>query len=300
MLKSLSTLIAVHECNSIRRAAETLHTDPTAVSRKIRQLEYEFGTALIERSSRGVRLTDAGQLLVEQANLTLRDLNMVRHKIADLVGLETGQVTIYAAEATVGGFLAPVLADFCKAYPKVTVRIALSGADGAHSALRTGDADIGVTLFAESRPDIETVRKMEFQNVAICAPDHPLADLKACRMSDLVRHNVALPEASFGARQSFERSLKKAGLDYDCQFTTSSVTVQRSLARAGISVMILPDIGLNHDVEFSELVRVPIVEPGFSAVPIEIATNKHRTTTFAARRCLDLISARLRELGEPP
>lgn len=298
MLKSLSTLIAVHECNSIRRAAETLHTDPTAVSRKIRQLEYEFGTALIERSSRGVRLTDAGQLLVDQANLTLRDLNTVRHKIADLAGLETGQVTIYAAEATVGGFLAHVVADFCKAYPKVTVRIALAGADAAHAALRAGDADIGVTLFAESRSDIESVKKIEFQNVAICAPQHPLAKLKHCRMSDLARHNVALPEQSFGARQSFERSLKKAGLSYDAQITTSSITVQRALARADISVMILPDIGLDHDVEFSNLVRIPIIEPGFSAVPIEIAINKHRATTFAAKRCLELIANRLRELGQ--
>lgn len=298
MIKALSTLLTIHNCKSIRRAAEILHTDPTAVSRQVRSLEHEFGTELIVRSSRGVKLTDAGVLLVQQATSTLRDLEAVRNRIADLKGLQTGRVRIYTAEAAIDKIVAPSIAELGEQYPKVAIHVVVAGADETYEALRSGDADIGITLFLDEQPDIEIAGTAQVENVAVCSPDHPLAAQTSCGIADLVRYPLALADTSFNARQAFERVIKALKMRYEPQITTSSLAVKKVLALSGKSVVLIPRMSIAAEQASGLLVAVPILESALGSLPLVIAVKKGQTVTFAAQKYLDSLIAGVAKLPD--
>jgi len=85
---------AVAEDGSIRRASERLHISPSAVNRQILKIEDYFGTPLFERRPDGMRLTDAGRLVLRHARATLHDFTRLRGEIDQLRGIVSGNVTI--------------------------------------------------------------------------------------------------------------------------------------------------------------------------------------------------------------
>jgi len=86
----LRYFVEVAKTSSIRRAAETLHVASSAVNRQILKLEQEIGAPLFERQSSGVRLTAAGEVLLQHAKDTLGGFERMRAEIAGLAGTVTG------------------------------------------------------------------------------------------------------------------------------------------------------------------------------------------------------------------
>ena len=89
-LGHLRYFYAVSQTRSIRKAADSLRVAQSAVSRQVKALEDELGVALFERHPRGVRLTDAGQILAKYAQQTILDLERIRSEIDDLRHLRRG------------------------------------------------------------------------------------------------------------------------------------------------------------------------------------------------------------------
>ncbi|WP_339561375.1 LysR family transcriptional regulator, partial [Pseudomonas sp. EA_65y_Pfl1_P113] len=87
---------------ALRRAADVLHIAPSAVDRQIIQLEEELGTKLFERTATGMRMTAAGEVLVDGVRRWRRDLLRIRSEIDNLVGLRRGTVSIALVEGAVG------------------------------------------------------------------------------------------------------------------------------------------------------------------------------------------------------
>ena len=137
-LRALRYFHEVARCASLRKAAERLYVTPTAVSRQIEHLEHFFGAALIERGPRGIRLTVEGECLAEQVTSTLRGLDQVRDVIASRQSQVAGNISIHVSESIVSTVLAPVLAAFYRAHPKVTFNIVIASASATLDALCSG------------------------------------------------------------------------------------------------------------------------------------------------------------------
>jgi len=123
-LRALRYFHEVAHCASLRKAAERLYTSPTAVARQIEHLEHFFGATLIERGSRGIKLTNEGQLLADQVAITLRGMDQVRELIGSRQSQVVGNISIYVSASLVSTILAPALATLYRAHPKVTFDIA--------------------------------------------------------------------------------------------------------------------------------------------------------------------------------
>ncbi len=93
-LRSIQYFVRVADLGSLTRAALHLHVAQPALSRHIRRLEDEMGVALFSRSSRGVRLTDSGQMLYEHAQRILRDVERTRDEIRAMGGTPSGKVVL--------------------------------------------------------------------------------------------------------------------------------------------------------------------------------------------------------------
>jgi DNA-binding transcriptional LysR family regulator len=298
-LRALKSFIAVSRLGSIRKAAEQLHIDATAISRHIQALEHYFGAELLKRTARGVTVTNAGELLAHRANVAVRDLDEIKLLIGDLKGLESGSVSIFAAEAVMEPLLSPPLATFSRQYPRINISIVASGADRTHEALRNGEADLGLTFYAPRKPDIVRLAHRDLAHVVGVHPDHPIAAMQSCTLADLLPYRVALPDSSFGARQAFDLALKASRLKLSAAFTVNSLAMLKGLAERGAALIILPLVCALDEARDGKLACIPIRDPRLSIVGLDLVISRDRAPSFAGRRCADMIASEL-ELSPKP
>jgi len=295
-LRALMYFDELVRTNSMRAAAENLRVAPTAISRQIENLEYHFGTPLVERSSRGVKLTAAGELLAARAGRTLRELDHVHQLIDDLQGLQRGKVTVFASGATVANLLAPALADFSLRYPKLRFEVAITSARQAIEALSSAEADIAVTLFAPVTSAAKVRLRSQIVYDAILAGTHPAAVKSEITLAELAAYPLALPDTTFGARQAFDALFKKEGLTLDPVFVTSSLEMQKELVLRGAAITLLPALTVLRECRAGQLAAIPIAAGKGVRTPIDLCVDPDRPLSFAAAKLLDFLERFMRDL----
>ncbi|NTF08519.1 LysR family transcriptional regulator [Agrobacterium rubi] len=281
-LRALMYFDELVRTSSMRAAAENLNVAPTAISRQIENLEEYFGTPLVERSSRGVTLTAAGELLAERAGKTLRELGHVHQLIDDLKGLERGRATIYANGATVASLLAPALSQFSQTYPKLRFEVHITSARQAIDALVSAQADIAITLFAPKTSEVKILAKREIGYDVILPAGHPLADKPSISLKDLAAIPLALPEKTFAARQAFDALFAQAGIALDPTFTASSLELLKDLVLDGAAVTLLPPLSVAREIDAGRMVAVPLGGSKGVRTTMELCVAPDRELSFAA------------------
>lgn len=281
--------------NSMRQAAENLNVAPTAISRQIENLEYHFGTALVERSARGVKLTAAGELLAVRAGRTLRELEHVHQLIDDLKGLRRGRVSVYASGATVANLLAPALAEFSLRYPKLRFDVTITSARAAIEAVNGAEADIAVTLFAPPTSETKVRLRSDITYDVIAAAGHPLAAQNEIPLAEIAAHSLAVPDRTFGARQAFDALFEREGLSLDPVFETSSLEMQKELVLRGAAITMLPALTVQREIQAGQLVALPVAEGKGVKTPVDLCVAPDRQLSFAAGKLLDFLEGFMRE-----
>ncbi len=150
-LQDVHAFRRIAETGSLSAAARLLGAPKSSMSRSIARLESEVGTVLVERSSRGLRLTDAGQLFLSHAELIMAEVDEAQLALDGLVGAPRGTLRINAAVTFAAGLIAPMLPAFLARYPDVRVvletenRVIDLARDAADVAIRVGrleDSDL--------------------------------------------------------------------------------------------------------------------------------------------------------------
>src|SRR3954462_6960482 len=153
-VRRLRVLREVAAHGSFSAAAESLAFPQPAVSRQIATLEAEAGTRLVERSARGVRLTQAGELLVGHADAIMDRLTAAESQLEALSQLEGGRLRI-GAPATANSTLIPLaVRAFDDAHPEVALRLDESISSELMERLSCGELDIAIVADAERIPDV--------------------------------------------------------------------------------------------------------------------------------------------------
>jgi DNA-binding transcriptional LysR family regulator len=174
-LRRLRYFVAVAEESSFSRAARRLHMAQPPLSSQIKQLEEELGVLLFERSSRGVRTTEAGELLLEEARriFTLVDstVSMVRR-----VGHgEVGRLTLGFVPSSSDELLPPILSNFGEKYPNVDLFLREMRPDLIVQRLHEGQIDAGFIYLPLDDPSLE-VECVSREPLVLALPaKHPLS-----------------------------------------------------------------------------------------------------------------------------
>ncbi|MCK2182783.1 LysR family transcriptional regulator [Halomonas getboli] len=295
--RALHYFDTVARCRSLREAAARLHIAPTAISRQIDLLEHQLGAPLLERGPGGIRLTSAGELLAVQARRTLRDLERVQEQIGDLKGLRTGRVSLRVAEGVVAGLLAPVLAELNERHPRLRFDIQIASAGGIVEALRSGDADIGLTFFMPRHDDIQPLASGRLEHHAVMAPGHPLAEAGELILAELAEHPLALPDEHYGVRQALDAAARERGVTLTPTFHAASLETQKALAMAGAALLILPPMAVARECRDGQLVSVPLAPGELPPTRLDLCVHRHRPRSFASEACLGLLASALQDLG---
>lgn len=145
-LEQLASFEAVARLGNFTRAAEEQFLAQPSLSRQVSTLEHDLGQELFERASTGVRLTQAGEVLLPIARRMLADAEAARREMQALSGLERGRVRLGAPPTLCVSVVAEVLAEFREAHPGVALEVMEAGSHTLALALAEGQLDLALTI----------------------------------------------------------------------------------------------------------------------------------------------------------
>ena len=239
-LRQLDYLVAVAEEANFTRAAERVHVSQSGVSAQIRQLEAELGLQLLDRSTRNVRPTSAGQAVLPFARTALAAVRGARRCADELAGLQQGRVAVGMVTAcTVPGLFAALEA-FHARYPGVEIALNEDSSDRLIDGVVSGRFDVALLGTAAALPTgIESQVVADEALVAAVPFEHPLGTALTIGLADLVGHPlIALPPGA-GVRSAFDTACAAAGLKPHIGLEASAPDVVAGLAERGLGVAVL-------------------------------------------------------------
>ncbi len=285
---------------SIRLAADRLHVTPSAVSRRIAKLEHQLETTLFERRPSGVVLTPSGKILAKEIGVIYSHLRQVQGMIGDIEGLRRGEVVVYCMEGAVDWWMSSVVAAYRAEYPEISLQLIVASADQAIEALIDEKCDVAVMFKAPRKAEIEVIESRTEALVALVSPTHELSRRKSIGFGELLKHELVLPDTSFGVRQLFDRQARKIKMEPRCLVTTNSIAMTRSMVRTANLATVLPYLSARHDCQLGLLKALPITRcPGFHA-EVNLCVRKGRMLTAAAREMQAALRRSFKTWAEGP
>ena len=211
-LRTLQFIDTIARVGSIRKAADELAINSTALNRQLLAFEEEFGVPVFERLPRGVRLSTAGELLIQHARAQIAEFTRLRSQVADLAGARRGHVSIASTRAALPYFLPRQIAAYRRAHPAVTFDVQQRDRNSAEEALLDYSADIALAFEPVRRPEFQTLITVTQPVTAIMRRDHPLAVDEVVRLRHCLEYPIALPSQSAGVRGLLEHSAASRAL----------------------------------------------------------------------------------------
>ncbi|MGI8538717.1 MAG: LysR family transcriptional regulator [Rubrobacteraceae bacterium] len=192
-LRRLRYFVAVAEEASFNRAAQKLHMSQPPLSNQIKQLEKELGVVLFERTSRGVRVTEAGELLLEEARRILVQIDQTTRAVQRVGNGEVGRLTLGFVPSASDEALPPILTDFRERYPEVELFLREMRPNLIVQRLHAGQIDAGLLYLPLEDPTLETECVLREPLVLALPETHPLAAEEKVELRAVAREPFVLP-----------------------------------------------------------------------------------------------------------
>jgi DNA-binding transcriptional LysR family regulator len=248
-VRRMRVLREVAARGSFSAAAETLSFTQSAVSQHVAALEREVGTQLVDRGRRGVRLTDAGRLVVGHADAILARIESAEEELAALAGLRGGRVRLISFQSG-GATLAPrAVAAFRERHPHVDLSMLEAEPDEAGERLRSGEADLALVYTHESTPgllppELQLTHLLDDRYDAILPAGHALAGRRRVSLADLAGEPWVASTSVSGCRKISESVCREAGFEPRVAFEADETMAAQALVAAGVGVTLMPQLAL--------------------------------------------------------
>lgn len=211
-LQHLHLLLTLAQTGSLRASAEALHVTQPALTKSLKQLEEEFGAALVVRTPKGVRLAPAGELLAARAATIVRELDRAREEVAWHMQNTQAAVTVGVSPAAALMLAPAALARFRSRWPTVRVRLVDALYPKALQQLRSGELDLALGPLPASGlgRDLHARPLIKSASVIAARRGHPLA--RARRLRDLAGASWILTGPALGPGDPHHLGFEGAGL----------------------------------------------------------------------------------------
>lgn len=235
----LQVFLAVATERSFSQAAVRLNRTQPAVSQAIKRLEDELDERLFDRSSKGGRLTEAGQVLLDYAERLTRLKDEAHSAVRELKDLRRGRVGIGANEGAIHVLL-PIIARFRKEYPKPQIEVRRVSARQVAGEVLSRALDFGVLTFAPRERGLQSLSLGEDELVMLLHPKHPLALRKQVTMEELGQQTVIAHNDPSPARERVLRLYEQRHARINIQVGLPSLDGIKRAVEMGLGVALLP------------------------------------------------------------
>ena len=173
-LRQLKTFRSVANAGGISAAAREIHLTQPAVSMQLKELETSCGVTLYERSGRGIKLTNAGETVLNTATVILDTLRNTQESLDAMIGLKTGVLKL-ATVSTAKYFAPSILSAFRSEYPEINVQLVVGNRQEVIDLLHKNICDLVIMGTPPVELETKAIEFAKHPQVIIAARDHPLA-----------------------------------------------------------------------------------------------------------------------------
>lgn len=293
-LEQLRIFIAVAERQHVTRAAEALNLTQSAASAAVAALEARHGSKLFNRVGRGIELTEAGHIFLDEARAVLARAEMAELRLAELAGLKRGRLLIQASQTIASYWLPRHLVEYRRSYPGIEIRLSVGNTADAAEAVSTGAAELGFVEGLVERPQLKVTEVARDQLIVVVAPDHPWASRRTLGADDLIKTEWVLREPGSGTRSVFEDALAKMGVpvaDLNVALELPTNEAVRAAVEAGMGATALSASAAVSSLEAGLLSKAALALPARS---FNLIQQIEREPGHAARALIDSIVGKRR------
>lgn len=288
-LTDLRVFARIADAGSISAAARALGMPKSSVSRSLVRIESAVGATLVERSTRRLRLTDAGLLLQRHAGRILDEVGEAEDAIAGFVGVPRGTLRVSAPPSFAAGPLAPMLPAFLERHPELRVVVSF----GNQPVVQLPE-DVDVAIRAGVLPDSDLIaRRIASTTLWTCAsPGYLAAHGTPATVEDLRGHRLV----SLFDHRSTWRFRTPAGVLQELTVEPGLVVPEHAIARmvllGGAGVGQLPEYHAREAVANGTLVRI-LADHAGERVEVHALYPRHRTLSAKVRVFVEAVAAHL-------
>ncbi|MFD7445006.1 LysR family transcriptional regulator [Streptomyces sp. NPDC059909] len=258
-LGALELLLAVARHGSLGRSARELGITQPAASSRIRSMERQLGVALLERSPRGSRLTDAGALVTDWARRIVEAAEAFDAGAQALRGRRDSRLRV-AASMTIAEYLLPGwLIALREGRPGTAVSLLAGNSAAVAERLLRDEADLGFVEGLAVPAGLDGVVVGHDRLVVVAAPGHAWARRRTpLPPQELAATSLVLRERGSGTRQVLDSSLEAYGGLAEPLLELASTTAVKAAAVSGAGPAVLSELAVTEELASRRLVRVPV------------------------------------------
>jgi LysR family cyn operon transcriptional activator len=258
-LSQLRTFRTVAETLNFTRAAERLSLTQSAVSHQIKSLEQELGEPLFIRAKRGVKLSQAGQGVLEHAVRILDEAQNLKERVAGRDAQPVGRVRAAAATQAFVHLFAPFFESFMRTYPGVDLSFRSTvSTDQTVADILNGAADVGFASLPVYSPALKVTHLFEDELVLVVGHSHRLAGSTTATLQDIRGERLILFERGASIRRATDKFFHDVGMEPALALESNDTYFIKLMVERGLGASLLPAWAVRDEVGWGWLAKLRI------------------------------------------
>ncbi|MGZ5939355.1 MAG: LysR family transcriptional regulator [Rhizomicrobium sp.] len=255
--EDLEAFYEVARHQSFSKAAISLRTAQSALSRRVARLEHQFGLKLFNRNGRGVRITAEGQALLDRSDDLMLELEAIEDYARNLSAEPAGKIVV-AFTPTSGQILAPLVLQAIQKFPKLTLEVKEGFTGAIHDWLSQGLVDVAVLYDPERAAGLDILPLLKEPLLLAGSPDM-IASLryKSFPVKELDRLPLILPSRSHSMRRLLDRLADQKKLKLQLRNQVDGMRTIKGIVEAGLGYTIFCYAGLYEEIRAGTLKTLP-------------------------------------------
>ncbi len=222
-LSNIRSLLAVADAGAITEAASRLGLTQPALTRRLQQLEAEFGATLLQRGRNGATLTEVGRMVADEGRLLVERYARIRQQVSRHTSATAGTIRLGGGATAVSFVLPGAIATFQQAFPGVHFQVKEASSADVAEDVSSGRLELGLVTLPVRKVGLDITPLLIDDIVLIAAADHPLAKQKRTHIEALDGENFVGFEGGSAIRQIVDDELRRAGVEINVVMELRSI-----------------------------------------------------------------------------
>jgi DNA-binding transcriptional LysR family regulator len=290
-VQALRYFVEVARRQGFTRAGESLHVTQPAISKRVRALEEELGTPLLLRQRRGVRLTDAGRIVLERAQGVMDSIRAMEEEVVELAALRRGRLRVGMPPIVGVAFFPPLLAEYHRTWPGIALALREEGSHQIEALVMEHELDVGAVVLPTDEKAFGTMPFVRDELRAVLHRSHPLARRRSLALRDLADTPFVLYRPDFALHGHILEACRRSGFEATVVSESSHWDFIVAMVAADIGVALLPQT-ICRRLDRRQVRSIPMTG---APIPWDVALvwRRDRHLPPATRAFLDLARKRL-------
>ncbi|GIN56376.1 putative HTH-type transcriptional regulator YwbI [Lederbergia ruris] len=280
-IQHLKYFVAVAREGNFTRAANKLYVTQPTISKMVRNIEEELGVTLFDRSGKQVKLTDAGEIILVQAQNIIKSFQNLSAELDDLMNLKKGSIHIGLPPMVGSRYFPNVIQAFHQDYPNISIHLVEDGAVKIEEDVQNGTLDLGVVVLPVNQERFHSFSFVNERLMLLAHPNHPLSQKEVVQLVELEKEPFVFFRRDFTLHDRIITECVRAGFHPNIICESSQWDLISEMVVANLGIALLPET-ICRQVNEDQVTVIPLIEP---VIPwrLGIIWRKDRYLSFAAR-----------------